>query len=119
MRFKIDENLPVEAANLLREAGYDAITVTEQQLDGVGDVHLASVCRQEDRALITLDTGFADIRTYSPTEPPGLIVLRLRLQSKPHVLTVLRRVVNLFSSESLGHALWIVDEANVRIRSRP
>lgn len=27
MKFKIDENLPVELADLLQEAGYDAMTV--------------------------------------------------------------------------------------------
>jgi len=30
MRFKIDENLPIELADLLRDAGFDAMTVPEQ-----------------------------------------------------------------------------------------
>lgn len=33
MEFKIDENLPVEVADLLRQVGYDAITVLEQHLE--------------------------------------------------------------------------------------
>lgn len=32
MRFKIDENLPVEVADLLRRHSHNALTVTEQQL---------------------------------------------------------------------------------------
>ena len=35
MKFKIDENLPVEVAELLREAGHDAATAIEQQLGGL------------------------------------------------------------------------------------
>jgi hypothetical protein len=35
MKFKIDENLPVEIAALLQEAGYDATTVLDQELGGV------------------------------------------------------------------------------------
>ena len=31
MKFKIDENLPVELADLLQEAGYDAVTVNTTQ----------------------------------------------------------------------------------------
>lgn len=31
MRFKVDENLPVEAAEVLRQAGHEAATVLEQQ----------------------------------------------------------------------------------------
>lgn len=36
MEFKVDENLPVEVADLLRQVGYDAATVFEQQLDWPG-----------------------------------------------------------------------------------
>ncbi len=32
MRFKIDENLPVEVAELLRRLGHDATTILEQLL---------------------------------------------------------------------------------------
>ena len=34
MRFKLDENLPVELANVFREAGHDAVTVLDQNLMG-------------------------------------------------------------------------------------
>ena len=37
MEFKVDENLPVEVANLLRQVGYDAITVLKQHLGGSSD----------------------------------------------------------------------------------
>jgi hypothetical protein len=30
MRFKVDENLPAEVAQLLRAAGHDALTVVDQ-----------------------------------------------------------------------------------------
>jgi predicted nuclease of predicted toxin-antitoxin system len=34
MRFKIDENLPAELAELLRVVGYDAATVVQEGLGG-------------------------------------------------------------------------------------
>lgn len=34
MRFKVDENLPIEVAEMLRQAGHDAATVLEQHLGG-------------------------------------------------------------------------------------
>jgi predicted nuclease of predicted toxin-antitoxin system len=116
MAFKVDENLPVELADLLRQAGYDAVTVFEQHLEGSTDSDIASVCQEERRVLVTLDTDFADIRAYPPAQFPGLIVLRLRRQDKPHVLEVLERLIPLLSSEPLEHLLWIVEETRVRIR---
>lgn len=58
-KFKIDENLPVEAAEILRQAGYDALTVYDENLVGKEDRQIASVCQLEKRSLITLDTDFA------------------------------------------------------------
>ena len=63
MKFKIDENMPLEAAALLRDAGYDATTVSDQNLTGASDSSLITVCQKEERVLVTLDNDFADIRT--------------------------------------------------------
>jgi predicted nuclease of predicted toxin-antitoxin system len=116
MRLKIDENLPVEAAALLREEGHDAVTVREQGLGGTSDVAVEHVCRREGRGLITLDLDFADIRTYPPAEHSGLVVLRLARQDKPHVLETIRRLLPLLRQEPLAARLWIVDEQGVRMR---
>ena len=116
MRFKIDENLPEEAASALREAGHDASTIAAQGMEGDPDPNLASVCQREQRALVTLDVGFADIRTYPPGEHPGLVVLRLNRQDKPHVLSVLEQLLPRLEEEPLAERLWIVDENRLRIR---
>jgi predicted nuclease of predicted toxin-antitoxin system len=116
MKFKIDENLPIEVSRLLGQAGHDAVTVVAQELSGSPDADIASVCQSESRALITLDTDFADIRLYPPAEYPGLIVLRLRSQAKPHVLEIVNHLTRLFQREVVAGRLWIVEEERVRIR---
>lgn len=116
MRFKIDENLPVEVAELFRAAGYDAETVFDEKLVGRPDRDVAETIRQENRALITLDLDFADIRAYPPQEYPGLIVLRLAIQDRPGILAVIARVLPLLNMEPLNGLLWIVDESAIRIR---
>jgi predicted nuclease of predicted toxin-antitoxin system len=116
MRFKVDENLPVEVAQLFREAGHEATTVLDQHLGGSGDALVASICQQETRVLVTLALDFADIRTYPPARYAGGIVLRLRRQDKPHVLAVCARMVSLLAQEPLAQRLWIVEENRIRIR---
>ena len=116
MNFKIDENMPVEVAELLKQAGYDAITVSEQNLIGTSDTNLAVVCQKEKRVIITLDTDFTDIRTYPPSNFPGIIVMRLNRQDKPHILEVFERVIRLFSQEPIDRHLWIIEEHRLRIR---
>jgi predicted nuclease of predicted toxin-antitoxin system len=116
VRFKIDENLPTEAADLLRGAGHDAVTVLDQRLGGAADSVIAAICQGETRVLVTLDIDFADIRAYPPSDYPGLIVLRLNQQSKPHVLEILRRLVFVLAAESPEGHLWIVEPDRIRIR---
>ncbi len=118
IRFKIDENLPVEVSHQLLEAGYDAVTVWDEQLHGATDAIISAVCQNEGRILITLDLDFANVQSYPPQELPGLIVLRLRYQDKPHVLEVMERLIPLLSDEPVRHLLWIVDETHIRIRGK-
>ena len=116
MQFKIDENLPIEVAQLLQGAGYDALTIGDQRMTGEPDPRVAAVCVAEQRVLVTLDLDFADIRTYPPGEFPGIIVLRPHTQAKPSVLALIARLDTLLSAEPLAGNLWILDEFNLRIR---
>lgn len=117
MKFKIDENHPVEVASLLENAGYDALTVLDQEMGSGSDDDLAAVCKKEDRVLITLDLDFADIRIYAPQAQAGIIILRLKRQDKPYVLPMIDRLIKSFSEEQVQKSLWIVDEERIRIRT--
>ena len=70
LKFKVDENLPSEAADVLRAAGHDALTVLEQQLGGEADARVSAVCLAEGRAIVTLDLDFSNIRSYPPRNLP-------------------------------------------------
>ena len=116
MRFKVDENLPIEVAETLRTAGHDAATVNEQAMGGASDPDLAALMQREGRALITLDVGFADIRSYPPEDYEGLVVLRLTRQDKEHILQTCSRLIKRLPSEPLVGQLWIVEADRIRVR---
>lgn len=116
MRFKVDENLPVEVTQRLNAANHDAMSIHDQQMVGERDTKIAVVCQVEQRIILTLDTDFADIRTFPPQNYAGIIVLRLLRHDKPHVLTVINRLIRTLQSETPEGQLWIVDEERIRIR---
>jgi predicted nuclease of predicted toxin-antitoxin system len=115
LRFKVDENMPAEAAALLAGAGHDALTVPQQKLGGQSDPNIAAVCQQEGRVIVTLDLDFADIRTYPPADYPGIIVLRLFRLDKPRILAAVQRLLPVLEHEPLTGKLWIVEDARLRI----
>jgi predicted nuclease of predicted toxin-antitoxin system len=116
MRFKVDENLPVQFAALLRAANHDAETVNSQRLQGEPDSLIVEVCRREQRILVTLDLDFANVHAYPPDQHPGFIVLRPHRQDINHLIGMFRQTIPLLEREPIEHRLWIVEETRVRIR---
>lgn len=116
MRFKIDESLPVEAATILNETGHDALSIHDQRMVGEADAQVASVCKLEQRALVTRGLDLSDIRTYTPGEHHGMVGLRPRTQAKLTVLQLLKQLIPLLSTEPLDDNLWILQEDGLRIR---
>ena len=92
MQFKLDENLPPSAAELLRSLGHDVMTVYDQGLQSCTDPEVLAACQGEGRILLSLDLDFSNILVFPPERYAGLIVLRLRKPGPKAVLSLLRRV---------------------------
>lgn len=116
MLFLVDENLSVEVAEQLRQAGHQATTCAESGLVGAADSRVAALCQVERRALLTLDLDFANTLLYPPVDFFGLLVLRLESQSKHRVLKVTAALIPRLKEEELIGRLWIVEEERIRIR---
>lgn len=108
MRFKVDENLPAEHAALLRNAGYEADTVGDQDMTGVDDSALFARCQAEGRILLTLDLDFGNVQAYPPKSHSGIVVFRSTTQDKPALIALLQRLLPLFRqrSPSSNSGLW-------------
>lgn len=116
LRFKLDENGPVDAAPVLHAAGYACHTVYDERLAGAPDPDVAVACRAEGRVLVTLDLDFSDVRAYPPGTHPGIVVLRPRVPDRDSVVALLLRALPLFATEPVAGALWIVGPERVRVR---
>jgi predicted nuclease of predicted toxin-antitoxin system len=116
MRFKTDENLPVELTELLSQHQHDVRSVQDQQMAGQGDPQIARVCQVEGRALVTCDLDFADIRAYPPEDYHGIIILRPAVQAVSSLLRLMNRALSLIDREPLDGCIWVVDDHRVRIR---
>lgn len=114
-RFKLDENLPRNAAALLQEAGHDVHTVLTEQLGGNPDPRVFGASQAEERVLVTFDLDFSDIRVYPPADHHGIWVLRPQTQSIENTLALLRSALWLLEDEPPQRRLWIIEPKRVRI----
>lgn len=76
MKVKLDANLGTRGRRVLTDAGHDVSTAEAQGLALASDEALITVCISEGRALITLDTDFANAMRYPPARCAGIVVVR-------------------------------------------
>ena len=116
MKFKIDENLPAEFAEILRVAGFETATVADENLSGAADSALLERCRAETRVLVTLDLDFASVQAHPLKTHSGIIVFRCKSQDKQTLISVLKRILPVLHRRSPEGQLWIVQPDRIRYR---
>ena len=115
MKFKLDENLPVELLADLRAAGHEAHTVPEEGLAGSPDPAVIERVRIDGMVSLTMDKGIANTRAYPPKNYAG-IMFRPRTSGRGDVLTFVRRHLPALLQADLAGRLLVVSERGIRIR---
>lgn len=116
MKFKIDENLPVEAAERFQALGHDAGTVIEENLAGAPDSEIVAVAAAEARILVTLDKGIANLVRHPPGTHQGVVLFRPGALGRRSVLEFIGdRLPALLDLELRGKITVVTDRG---IRSR-
>ena len=71
MKLKLDENLPLRLATLLREVGHDVHTLQDEALLGHPDKEIWEAAQKESRFQVTQDLDFSDARHFVPARITG------------------------------------------------
>jgi hypothetical protein len=103
--FKIDENLPTELADDLRQPGHDADTVLGEGLRGAKDPAVVEAARASDRILFTLDKGIA-----------GVVLFRPDTSGRRAVMSFVRTRLSALLQMELAGRLTVVGPARIRFR---
>jgi hypothetical protein len=116
VRFKLDENLPIELLENLRAPGHEGESVRDEGLTGVPDAGLLEHVRHEQRVLLTMDKGIADVRAYPPDRYAGIVLFRPPSAGRGTTLSfVQQHLPTVLERELTGHLL-VVTERGVRLR---
>jgi len=116
LKLKLDENLGKRLAEMFRAAGHDAATVPEQRMSGAADIEIIARCRDEGRAIVTLDLDFGNPLLFRPSQYSGIAVLRSSQPLSHRGLEDLcRTLIGGMAQEQLAGKLWIVERGRIRV----
>jgi predicted nuclease of predicted toxin-antitoxin system len=115
MNIKLDENLPLRLATLLKDLGHDVHTLHDERLTGHADNEIWEAAQKESRFLITQDLDFSDSRRFAPGSHHGILVVRLHSPNRRHLIG---RIGELFQSENVGdwaRCFVVATERKIRV----
>jgi predicted nuclease of predicted toxin-antitoxin system len=106
----------LELRDDIRALGHEADTVPDEGLMGAPDSVLLERARDEDRVLLTMDKGIADVRRYPPRLYAGIVLFRPGSTGRGEVLAFVRRQLPSVLAWELKGWLLIVGERSIRLR---
>ncbi len=115
MRIKLDENLPVRAAQRLREMGHEVDTVLDEGLGGLQDAAVWAAAQWEGRFLITQDLDFPDLRRFAPGSHHGVLLVRLEDRFQPELPEFLAAWFSVEPFETWVGALVVASPRKIRV----
>ncbi|HET8684673.1 MAG TPA: DUF5615 family PIN-like protein [Micromonosporaceae bacterium] len=119
MRFLVDECLSIRLAELLVDAGHDAVHVVGCSLAGVSDERVLARALADDRILLSADTDFGEILAHSGAATPSVVLFR-RSDRTPDTLSAILLVnLDVITDDLKAGAFVVITEDRMRIRRLP
>ncbi|HET8684475.1 MAG TPA: DUF5615 family PIN-like protein [Micromonosporaceae bacterium] len=119
MRFLVDECLSVRLAELLVDAGHDAVHVVGCSLAGVPDQRVLARVLADDRVLLSADTDFGEILAHSGAATPSVVLFRRSDRTADALSAVLLANLDAIVDDLKIGAFVVITEDRMRVRRLP
>jgi predicted nuclease of predicted toxin-antitoxin system len=119
MRFLVDASLPPALAASLKEAGHDAVFLTEIGSPSASDPQVIELARR-DKRIITADADFSTQLALSGEATPSIVFYRRTRARRASQLSLLLLAQLARVEQELNQgAVVVIEEGRVRVRSLP
>jgi predicted nuclease of predicted toxin-antitoxin system len=120
VNFLVDNALSFRVAELLRDAGHDAVHVRDYDLGAAADITILERARAEDRVILSADTDFGTLLAQMQTNKPSFVLLRWpELRQAEDQTRVLLANLSGIESELTSGAIVVIEQSRIRVRALP
>ena len=119
MKFLADMGISQSTVKWLREKGYDAVHLREEDLHKMSDKDIVKKARNENRVILTCDLHFGYIMAISSAANPSVITFRLEDERPMNVNRKLSQILDESFDVLDKGAILSVDEERYRVRLLP
>lgn len=120
MTFLVDNALSPRLAELLTEAGHDAVHVRSRGLHTASDSDLFDLAALEGRTILSADTDFGTLLAVRRETRPSVVLFRGRAPRRPdRQAAVLLANLSMIASELTAGAIVTIYGNRLRIRRLP
>lgn len=119
MKVLLDQGLPRSAADILRNAGIDAVHTSECGLAMSSDAEILKYARQQNCVIVTLDADFHMLLVLHRAVTPSVIRLRIEGSRADATVSLVQSILDRCDAELIRGAMISVTEDRLRIRYLP
>ena len=119
MRFLIDNSVSPRLAQMLTDAGHDAIHIREVDSPSQKDEVIFDRAAADDRILIAMDTDFGTLLAMRHSVLPSVVIFRRRGRSALELFTLLTANLPAIGSDLRSGAVVVFEDTRIRVRRLP
>jgi predicted nuclease of predicted toxin-antitoxin system len=120
VRFLLDQNRSPALAQLLRDAGHDAVHTLELGMERAEDDDLLALAAEQSRVVVSGDTDFGALMALSNQQAPSVILFRSRthLAASDQAAVILGYLDDI-AEDLIAGAVVVVTDDRIRVRRLP
>jgi len=119
MRFLANMGISPDTVKFLRDLGYEAAHLHEEDLDRLPDSDILRKARREGYVLLTSDLDFGELLAHSGEALPSVVIFRLSNMRPESINQHLAEVIERFGTDLERGVIASVTDRRIRVRPLP